>query len=459
MKKEGEIMSKKHLIKNQILYKMAFFVACAAVLLLAGLSVCATSQANAQAFSDQSINAAPLNWKVKGPVGKECEWIYHDEYYETHLGLWKDEVNPSEYFSDYLVNNLKNSKCKIWVRDWYLKFDFDIDNDGEFDEATLAIDPNDYNPSWSYRVNGGGYAPLSHEVFVSGAEFNDKYVFKLPGASADGVDISGVVSEADKPWKTIPGAFVQYYQRTLFGDIPIPEKCTFTDWLGNYTIEEIDTEELFPGVIKVYKDGYKVAESLPLYYAPEETYMLYRYIQMTPVSDVDLADVEINGGAHHANFVTSYELVKDGKVVESDGGTFNKIEYQVPVGSSYAVYDDGTLHCSYAFDENGNSSSVAYTVKAVPEEGYTLDKWNINGEDLVPGKDYILKANDVMGLASYKLAEQPVPPVPPTPVPTPVNPGGGTAQTGDVAGYAFAVFAVIALLSAGVLAGRKLYNK
>ena len=64
-----------------------------------------------------------------------------------------------------------------------------------------------------------------------------------------------------------------------------------------------------------------------------------------------------------------------------------------------------------------------------------------------------------MGLASYKLAEQPVPPVPPAPGPTPVNPGGGIAQTGDIAGYAFAVFAMMALLSAGLLAGRKLYNR
>ena len=95
---------------------------------------------------------------------------------------------------------------------------------------------------------------------------------------------------------------------------------------------------------------------------------------MTPVHHIDLADVEINGGPHHVNFVTTYELVKDGKVVESDGGTFNKIEYKVPVGSSYAVYDDGTLHSSYAFDENGTLSSVAYTVKAIAEEGYTLDK-------------------------------------------------------------------------------------
>ena len=54
---------------------------------------------------------------------------------------------------------------------------------------------------------------------------------------------------------------------------------------------------------------------------------------------------------------------------------------------------------------------------------------------------------------------EPVPPVPPVPTPTPDNPGGGIAQTGDIAGYAFAVFAMMALLSAGVLAGRKLYNR
>ena len=94
---------------------------------------------------------------------------------------------------------------------------------------------------------------------------------------------------------------------------------------------------------------------------------------MTPVHNIDLADVEINGGPHHVNFVTTYELVKDGKVVESDGGTFDTIKYKVPVGSSYAVYDDGTLHCSYSFGENG-ASSIVCTVKAVAEEGYTLDK-------------------------------------------------------------------------------------
>ena len=53
----------------------------------------------------------------------------------------------------------------------------------------------------------------------------------------------------------------------------------------------------------------------------------------------------------------------------------------------------------------------------------------------------------------------PVPPVPPTPVPTPDNPGGGIAQTSDNTGNAFVIFVLVALLGAGVLTGRKLYNR
>ena len=53
----------------------------------------------------------------------------------------------------------------------------------------------------------------------------------------------------------------------------------------------------------------------------------------------------------------------------------------------------------------------------------------------------------------------PNPPEPVPPVPTPVDPGGGIAQTGDATGYAFAAFAMLALISAGVLASRKLYTK
>ena len=53
----------------------------------------------------------------------------------------------------------------------------------------------------------------------------------------------------------------------------------------------------------------------------------------------------------------------------------------------------------------------------------------------------------------------PVPPVPPTPVPTPDNPGGGIAQTSDNTVSALVIFAMVALLGAGVLTGRKLYNR
>ena len=54
---------------------------------------------------------------------------------------------------------------------------------------------------------------------------------------------------------------------------------------------------------------------------------------------------------------------------------------------------------------------------------------------------------------------EPVPPVPPVPTPTPDNPGGGIAQTSDNTVSALVIFAMVALLGAGVLTGRKLYNR
>lgn len=43
---------------------------------------------------------------------------------------------------------------------------------------------------------------------------------------------------------------------------------------------------MLPGVIKVYKYGYEVAESLPIYFMPEGMDTIYRFIQMTPEQPV-----------------------------------------------------------------------------------------------------------------------------------------------------------------------------
>ena len=135
---------------------------------------------------------------------------------------------------------------------------------------------------------------------------------------------------------------------------------TFTDWFGNFTLEGID-EDMLPGVIRVYRFGYEVGESWPIWGVPEGEDTVYRFIQMTPA--------------------------------------------EPPVPPTPPTPPDPP-------------------VPPVPPQ------------------------------------PDPPQPVPPTPVPpTPVDPGTNIPQTGDAAGYAFAVLAMMALLSAGVLAGRKLYVK
>ena len=476
-----KVMNAKHLTKNAMSHKLVFLAVGIAIAIITAFSICATSQAKAS-VNKQSNDICNWTLQVQNSSDFKLLYSYNDAQHEYGFDVpWENNKKINDYLTGHIKNNATSCNCAQWKDSYdgqyiysmwlnfegntkeaesndfvgFIKFDVVSESSLEFswyfDNKELPlVEPSEESPEVELKH-------LTEEDLKSTLSF-----YGGEDVPTSGVNISGQVWDAqtDMP---VPFANVVYCQYNPWWGRYIPVEGVEpvkTDMWGWYTIEGI-TEEMLPGKVFVYDGIKKIGESEPIWFLPEdmETLWLWPIVINQHDPDINLADVEINGGQHHTNFVTTYELVKDGKVVESDGGTFNKIEYKVPVGSSYAVYDDGTLHCSYAFDENGTSSSVAYTVKAVAEEGYVLDKWNINGEDLIPGKDYILKANDVMGLASYKLAEQPVPPVPPAPGPTPVNPGGGIAQTGDNTGYALVIFAMVALLGAGVLTGRKLYSR
>ena len=91
------------------------------------------------------------------------------------------------------------------------------------------------------------------------------------------------MTDANDVWQPVAGAFVQYCQwNPWFWDyVPVPEMSTFTDWFGNYTIEGV-TEDMLPGVIRVYRFGYEVGESAPIWFVPEGLYTIYRFVEMTP---------------------------------------------------------------------------------------------------------------------------------------------------------------------------------
>lgn len=87
---------------------------------------------------------------------------------------------------------------------------------------------------------------------------NKSYNFVAPKGLGNKFSVFGNVT--DDRWEPIPGAIVQYYQLTPYGEIPVLGMATLTDYFGNFALKSIKDESL-PGVIKVYKNGYKNGES------------------------------------------------------------------------------------------------------------------------------------------------------------------------------------------------------
>lgn len=157
------------------------------------------------------------------------------------------------------------------------------DNDNILDIIVPMIFEEGYDFAWAINgkiISDNPSNPTLLNASGSNAiNFTDEY-------SLGDINITGVVTEAGDWTSTVPFAFVQYCRLTPWGPIPVPEMSTFTDFFGRYTIEGIDTEEMLPGVIRVYKWGYEVGESLPIYYAPDGTDTIYRTVLMTPEQPV-----------------------------------------------------------------------------------------------------------------------------------------------------------------------------
>ena len=70
------------------------------------------------------------------------------------------------------------------------------------------------------------------------------------------------MADANDYLQPMPGAYAVYCPwNPLFWDyVPNWEISAVTDWLGNFTLEGIE-EDMLPGVVRVYRLGYKPAES------------------------------------------------------------------------------------------------------------------------------------------------------------------------------------------------------
>ena len=476
-------MTIKHLNKNALLHKVAFFAAIIVIVSVAVFSLCASQQASARVNVDSveignceivedfnrcntSFSTAQFN-ECNEDLSSSANWV-NDWTIEGSGEYWIG-TNDGPYLwtngnlSSYFTNINDAVYCEICTDDENtLYFDF-YSNDLYGDWIGFSFkyyneNNDDEDTRWTYSKNDGKVENVPNwltESSVIQVYLNDTYnfAFYYPGLKpvSMGVNVSGRIIDAETKMP-VPFANVVYCQWDPFwGYTPNWEISAKTEWWGGYTLEGIN-EDMLPGKVMAFGLGYEFdgGESGLIGWIPEGIETIYRDVWVSPIHYINFADVTINGGEHHINFVTTYKLLKDGKVVESDDRTLDTIKFKIPLGASYAVYDDGTLHCSYSYEENGLLTEFVYTLTAIADEGYTLDKWNINGNDIVTGESYILD-KDVMGLVSYKKIDEPVPPIPPAPDPAPVNPGGEIVQTGDTTPFtAIAMLAVVAALACGM---------
>ena len=363
-------MNAKHLTKNAMSHKLVFLAAAIAIAIIAAFSICATSQAKANDIGlNNSINNVGIPSSITvtydGPdLGKQEGNIY-DSVTGQHKDIqWEKDDSVLKRMNDLSLGEITQIKVhqgKIEGNEetqfYYLSFNTTYWTGGGFSYSVIQYGFFHDSTPWKLgndevTFDQGNALDITN---LSACNFNI-----TPSDYSDGLNVSGLVldDETDMP---VPFANVVYCQwNPWFWDyIPVPKMSTFTDWFGNYTIEGV-TEDMLPGVIRVYRWGYEVGESAPIWFVPEGIDTIYRFVEMTPA------------------------------------------EPPVPPTPPDPPVPPGP----------------------VPPQ------------------------------------PDPPQPVPPTPVPpTPVDPGTNVPQTSDAAGYVFAVFAMMALLSAGVLAGRKLYVK
>lgn len=468
-------MYKNHLSKQSVKSKVLYMFIGAAIAMFVSFSIVLVSQANAKAPIESNVTET-IHWNfVSSPqnIFTNIPWISTDEP-PAELTIYGGN-NSTPHTWDRIGNNTglelsqnsTNEKHSLYLPAIDKRAINSINISG--DCTTIGPAPtnlvicnsfedaeNRYVVEWPNATQSISITVLKSELINSGINLSQpirigfdrgKSVWSNQYAIVKTLEveygpiektISGMV--VDEFGVPIAGAFAEYCSWTPWGEIPIFGKSAFSDIFGFYTITGI-TEEMLPGVVRVYKDGYDTVTSSPIWFVPDDVETIYRFIQITSKDHLQFAKFIAKGLENHLTFDMYIDTFKDGEQIGSHEETFDKVDSFIPVGATYNVRENGNLNILFSFEYDGHKYQVETAIKAIGEEGFVVDKWNVNGQDLLIGQTYTQTGTeDVNAFVSYKTAEQPVPPTPPEPVPpqpgpTPVDPdnpgGGGTASTGD----------------------------
>ena len=429
-------MKSKSLNQKSISLKIALAAMVLMAVAVLGISVCLSQKANAS-NSNQPTNASTtVGWGGITAFGDTkygfSDWVPVEQEVVIQTNPWdKEDVDILEKYSDgrTIVQMTASQTFYENSRILYLTL-YDNSNMKRLINFYFQTDMQ----TWKWVVNGRPVPQGTPKVLDLNTDN------KILADEFQGFNVTGRVVTAENTASPIEGALVQYCKNI---DIePVPECNTYTAEDGSFTIVDIPITTQ-PGLLTVAKEGYYSTATEVIPYTEAGQTANVGEIQM--VEDVE-ANLEITGGEHHDHFHQAIYL--EGEVIYEED--FTEIdELKFALGTTYSINEAGVLDIRFP-EEQASAEDYSLTVEPVGEEGYVVDKWNVNGSDLEVGKVYTITSTDTLVCnVTYKVPE-------PAPTPTPESEtASSTTQTSDTLPAATIAIAMIALVSAAVVIRKK----
>lgn len=408
---------KNQISKNATTFKIAILAIAVAVATMVGFGIFSPNQAKAETNNKIIATTTRTDIVCFNCIGWEA-WSVETEPLEQKS---LDPFYPgsdllSTFASGHTVTKVKYSPTN-YPGSKLLNLIFYDNNNQERHINLVASEYEDY--FWTLDntfITPGHQSLLEGDDLIVDHEFN----YTIPKTT---FDISGTITTTENIATPIPEASVQYLDKNR----NVVDK-TKTNENGYFTLIDISVDTL---------DGYLVIEhrdyETTTWSITAEGVEAGEYNNMVipmPRAEDDEVNYSIVGGEHHVKFVVTMTATAEGRI-DTEEFTFDKLEGDdLALGTTYKLDENGHL-IMLPPEEESEVESLVMDVNPVCDDGYVVDKWTVDGSDLVVGETYTI-TDDIEGVVTYKMPTK-------------------TAQTGDAIPLAAVALSVITLVAGAAL--------
>lgn len=202
---------------------------------------------------------------------------------------------------------------------------------------------------------------------------------------------------------------------------------------GTYSFKGLDRDHA-EGVVMISQDGYE-SDNEHIDSSDYDTKTHTAEASLTARSDANCALKLKCKDSQHQAFEFSLEVFDASDPTRVVTSWYTKV-YSIATNLSeyegtWTVSPEGVITNKYQQDD----AIVSWTLKAISNEGFTLDHWTLDRGDgnkivVLPNESFDINSGDKLWLESF-YAQAPEPTPDPEPTPTPAEEVTATAQTGD----------------------------